>query len=374
MYIILGALGYQGEAVLHYLYNTLDKTDMSIVAVDMADTPSGTINSHMFSDDCIFDIRYLKCKLSTVWSPDESYEPLNRIKNEDVTVINCLPTEYIINVFTYCLTRAWNVIDLGGVTEITLQQMKSNEAMRKRNKTAVTDVGLAPGIVLARASEIARNDKAQGIDIYCCGLPKYPEPPLFYSEVFYLDGVRKEYSGVAQEIVDGEVKSFPTLTGKEYIAVPSLGVLEARRTSGGLSVGAEKLDLRHLSYKTLRYPGHWDYIEKYIMPQKDPTAILKSMTQKVSFDNPDIIYLAFHIDYGDGDPEIEEYFWEYDRANNIGAMAQATGFTAAAVARKVHDGEVPVGVIGMHEISADEIINEIRTNMPNQYNEMPIVF
>jgi len=376
MYVILGALGYQGEAILHYLYNTIDLNNESIIAIDVkggtAFCPPTTINEYMFTDDCPHDIRYLQGEIP-LKRPSQGYQQFDWIKGSRVTVINCLPTEFILNITKECISRGWNVIDLGGVTEVTLQQMQLNEEAKRKGVTVVTDCGLAPGISTSKAAELSKEPDVRSIKVYCGGIPKYPELPLSYSEVFYMDGVRKEYSGVAQEIVDGEVKSYPTLSGREYIPIPGFGLLEAARTSGGISVGVDHIDILNLSYKTLRYPGHWSYVEKYIMPQKDPTAILKQMVEPVSADNPDVIILAFCVEYMDGDEDVHIYFWEYDYDNGISAMAQATGFTAGAVARQVHENCIGVGVLGMHDINASEVIAYAK-QLPNQYSETPIGF
>jgi lysine 6-dehydrogenase len=378
MYVILGALGYQGEAILHYLYNTCADQlaeGLQIVATDVEIEPTG-LNAYMFSDECPYDIRYMRFRFPEVnlATAFDRLPTFSWIKEDDVTVINCLPTEYILYIMKGCLHRGWNVLDLGGVTDVTSKQLEFDQAAIDKHITIVPDCGLAPGIVSSLAADILTVESdVRSINIYCGGIPKYPELPLSYAEVFYLDGVRKEYSGIALELRNGNIKAYPTLSGREFVPVSGFGLLEAARTSGGISLSVSDLDVLNLSYKTLRYPGHWNYVEKYIMSQEDPTEILKSMVEPVSSDNPDVIVLAIHTDYMDGDSDVQEFFWEYDYDNNISAMAQATGYTVGAVARKVHDGEIGVGVIGMHEITANEIIGYVK-ELPGQYRETPIAF
>lgn len=352
MYIILGGEGMQGQAILHYL---LKATDEEIIVTDLR-TPKNSNNSR---------VRYVNCNIINM---------LDKLGSPADVVINCLPTEYNFDVACACVRQYLHLVDLGGVTSVVREQFKLDVDAENRGITMVPDCGLAPGIISSIASKlIDEDDDLRSIKIYCGGLPKFPELPMSYIEVFYLGGVIKEYSGIAQEIKNGKVLNYPTLTGVERVFVPSLGILEAARTSGGISTSVDELSIQNLSYKTLRYPGHWNYVKKHILTQPNPIEVLKGMVVPVSSDNPDIVVLLFKLEYNDGSDEVVDYYWEYDYENNISAMAQATGYTVAATATLINDGLIRNGVVGMHEIDSDRIIERAR-EMDDQYIDLPFNF
>jgi lysine 6-dehydrogenase len=294
-----------------------------------------------------------------------------------VVVISCLPTEFNLDITNTCTRKGWSMVDLGGVTSVVEEQFKLDEKAKKVGSVIIPDCGLAPGIISSLAYSYKLNEGDRNlhtIRAYCGGIPLIPEPPLGYVKTFHPAGVIKEYSGVAQEIKDGSVISVPTLSGREFVFVPSLGVLEAAVTSGGVSITPHHLPVKNFSYKTLRYPGHWNYIEKYIMSQQDPVKALEPLLEEVSEDNQDIITLMFELVYDEG-CSCEAFYWEYDEEAEISAMAQATGYVVGAVAKMISDGKVVRnGVLGMHELPAQEIIDQVRLMGPDQFSTHPIRF
>ena len=223
--------------------------------------------------------------------------------------------------------------------------------------------------IVSSISKSYENDKWDSVESFCGGIPKCPKPPLSYIKVFYPGGVIKEFSGVAQERRNGTVVNVPARSGKELIFIPGFGVLEAVVTSGGLSLTPEYSNLNTLSYKTLRYPGHIDYLNQYVFTQPDPTKVLCEILEEVGSDNPDVVILHFRVTDKKGGNTFRTFLWEYDVKNNFSAMSQATGYTAAAVATMIKDGLIKKGVIGMHDICAEEIIRRARW-MENQYMEI----
>ncbi len=352
MYVIIG-LGTQGEAILKYL---LKVTKEEIISFDINDVYLAHLSNARW--------KHYKVVGDNEW--EDIIE--NRDDCETIVVINCLPTEYNLEITKTCIAHGWNLVDLGGVTSVVRRQFKLDRLAKRENISIVPDCGLAPGINISLAAQF-NSEGADSVEAFCGGIPKYPKPPLSYCKAFHPAGVIKEYSGVSYERKNGSIVSRPALSGKELIHVSGFGVLEAARTSGGVSISPEHLSLRNYSYKTLRYPGHWDYVQKYIMPQKDPVQVLNDLIEPVTITNPDVIILYFVINRGE---EIVEFFWEYD--DGISAMAQATGYTVAATSTMIHDKLIKCGVIGMHEIAAKEIIRRVRLLDNKQFSSEQLIF
>lgn len=359
-FVILGGSGIQGQAIIKYLY---EKTDEDIIVMDPKPIPDTIMELY---GDQLSHSRF-------------EFSPENVPRAKDVIIISCLPTEHNLDVMRYCIDETAkgytnHFIDLGGSTEVALKQLEYHENAVVAGAISVLEVGLAPGIISPMAKDIAKEEGVTGVRIYCGGLVKYPEPPHYHGRTFYTGGMIKEYLGVAREIVNGEVRKYPALSGEENVFIPGLGILEARRTSGGLSLlPYREKNIKSLSYKTLRFPGHWEFIRNYIMNQKDPTYVLDSVLPEVNVDNPDIIALCFHIDYEDGDELVERYYFEYDYEYDLPAMAQATGYVVGAVATMINDGLIPAGVNTMDQLNVNELCERSQLDR-GCFSSRPIVY
>jgi lysine 6-dehydrogenase len=155
--------------------------------------------------------------------------------------------------------------DMGGNTDVVLQQRALDPDARAAGITIIPDLGLAPGLgnILA-AHAIEGMDEVDRVKIRCGGLPLDPRPPLGYALFFSIHGLLNEYSGESICIRDGKITKIPTLTEPEWILFPEpVGACRAVHTSGGSSTLPYSLEgkVRMLDYKTVRYPGHWPRIK-----------------------------------------------------------------------------------------------------------------
>jgi lysine 6-dehydrogenase len=150
--------------------------------------------------------------------------------------------------------------DLGGNTEIVLEQKKLHQEAEAKGISVIPDCGLAPGMVNILAAEgIRRVDQAEKVKIFVGGLPQSPEPPLNYQIVYSLEGALDYYTTPSWILRGGRPVQVDALSEVESVEFPSpVGTLEAFHTGGGISTlpfaYQGKIDV--MEYKTLRYPGH----------------------------------------------------------------------------------------------------------------------
>src|SRR6478736_7190680 len=150
--------------------------------------------------------------------------------------------------------------DLGGNTEIVLQQRQLDAKAKSKGVSVIPDCGLAPGMVNILAAEgIRRLDKADRVKIFVGGLPQKPEPPLNYQIVYSLEGALDYYTTPSLVLRGGKKVEVDALSELEAVDFPQpVGTLEAFHTGGGISTlpfaYEGKVDV--MEYKTLRYPGH----------------------------------------------------------------------------------------------------------------------
>lgn len=358
MIAILG-LGEQGKAILHYL---LELSDEDIVTIDIVDHEVNPNYADRWTH------------LVTSGTVSDMFRLLYDRKRKGVVVINCLPTEFILEATKQAVSCGWNIIDLAGVTAVEREQMKLHDEAVQKGSVVIRACGLAPGIVSSFVTHYC-NEYGQdliGIKAFCGGIPKFPRYPLGYIRVFNESGVIKEYSGLAHEVNDGEPVNVPTLSDMEHVFVPSLGILEADVTSGGISTTADNLDVEYFSYKTLRYPGHYQYMKDNVLSQPNPENVLSGIIAPVSSDNPDIIVLHLEVETVEG-IETLEYFWEYDHELGLSAMSQATGYIAAEVALQTRD--MDYGVFDMGYFNPYLIRDRVREiKEEGNFSENPIQF
>jgi lysine 6-dehydrogenase len=150
--------------------------------------------------------------------------------------------------------------DLGGNTDIVLEQKKLHDVALSKAVSVIPDCGLAPGMVNILAAEgIRRLDHAEKVKIFVGGLPQAPEPPLNYQIVYSLEGALDYYTTPSWVLRGGKPVQVDALSEVEPVEFPApVGTLEAFHTGGGISTLPFAYDgkIETMEYKTLRYPGH----------------------------------------------------------------------------------------------------------------------
>jgi len=123
--------------------------------------------------------------------------------------------------------------------------------------------GLAPGHVTALAAEaLSRVGPEAEITVFVGVLPTHPVNRLGYANIWSIDGLIGEYTSPCLAIRGGDLVALPplaeaeqvTLAGATYEAFTTAGSLDALARAHAGRVGG-------LVFKTLRYPGHLDYMQ-----------------------------------------------------------------------------------------------------------------
>src|SRR3954453_16898774 len=175
-------------------------------------------------------------------------------------VMSAIPYYYNVPIAKAASEAGSHFSDLGGNTEIVLEQKKLHQDALAKGVSVIPDCGLAPGMVNILAAEgIRRLDRAEQVRIYVGGLPQSPEPPLNYQIVYSLEGALDYYTTPSWVLRGAKPVQVDALSEVEPVDFPApVGTLEAFHTGGGISTlpfaYEGKVDV--MEYKTLRYPGH----------------------------------------------------------------------------------------------------------------------
>lgn len=184
-------------------------------------------------------------------------------KNKVEAIISSLPFYCNVTIAQAAADRGLHYFDLTEDVETT----KAVQKLAKNSKSAfVPQCGLAPGFISIIANHLMQNfPELDTVKMRVGALPTNVSNALQYSLTWSTDGLINEYGNLCYAIEDGKEVMLMPLEGLEKIKIDGL-TYEAFNTSGGIGSLAQtyKNKVKHLSYKTIRYPEHCAKI-KFLM-------------------------------------------------------------------------------------------------------------
>ena len=283
-------------------------------------------------------------------------------------VMSAIPYYYNAPMARYAVESGCHFADLGGNTEIVMEQKKLHDQAAAKGVSVIPDCGLAPGMVNILAAEgIRRVDRPDTVKIFVGGLPQNPEPPLNYQIVYSLEGALDYYTTKSWVVRDGQPAQVEALSEIEYVEFPApVGRLEAFHTAGGISTMpfayAGKLDV--MEYKTLRYPGHADVMRpirdlgllalepievkgQRVVPRDLFIAAVTPQLKKP--EGRDLVALRVEVAGTKNGKPVHTAFQlidRYDTKHGISAMMRTTGYSLSITGQMQADGRVAMN--GVH--------------------------
>lgn len=265
-----------------------------------------------------------------------------------------------------------DVVDISFFPENSLEL----DALAKENEvTAIVDCGVAPGmdnIILGYY-----NEKMKLTDFECLvgGLPKVKKWPFCYKAPFSPVDVIEEYTRPARYVENSQTITREALTDCEYIEFENIGTLESFNSDGLRSIIYTMPHIPNMKEKTLRYPGHVEYIKVLkesgffneteiemngtkISPLDFTSKILFN-EWKLGEDEEELTVMRVTVKGENANGETEEVIYdlydEFCRGTQTSSMSRTTGYTATAAANLFLDGlfeekgVFPPELVGKHE-------------------------
>lgn len=293
------------------------------------------------------------------------------IKQYDL-VICAVPGFLGFDTLKTIIEAEMNVIDISFFPENSLDL---DTLAKEKDITAIVDCGVAPGmdnIILGYY-----NEKLKLSDFECLvgGLPKEKKWPFCYKAPFSPIDVIEEYTRPARYVEHGKVVVREPLTDCDYVEFDTIGTLESFNSDGLRTLIHTMSHIPNMKEKTLRYPGHVEYIrvlkesgffsEDKIDVNGQRVSPL-DFTSKILFNEwklgeteEELTVMRISLRGENADGQIEEIVYnlhdEYSKETNTSSMARTTGYTATAVANLVLDGlfaqkgVFPPELVGKHE-------------------------
>ena len=351
--LVLGA-GLQGSACAYDLLQNPDVTEVRLADLNISHIPE-------------FLAPYSGKRLVPTHVDVRDRAAVLAVMRESNAAMSAIPYYFNLDLARLAVEAGTHFCDLGGNTEIVLEQKELDAAAKAKNITVVPDCGLAPGMVNILAQHgIEQMDKVSSVKIFVGGLPQQPEPPLNYQIVYSLEGVLDYYTTLSWVLRDGKRTRVKALSEREDVSFAApVGTLEAFHTAGGLSTMADRYEgqIPTMEYKTLRYPGHAHIMEairelgllelapvdvkgtKVIPRDLFVSAVGPRLTKPKGHD---LVALRVIVEGSKGG-KARTVGWElldyYDEQHGISAMMRTTGYSLSITGQMQARGEIePAGV------------------------------
>ncbi len=351
--LVLGA-GLQGSACA---YDLLVNTDHEVVIADLR-----------IDSLAPFLQPYVGERLTPVQVDANDRAAIRQVMEGVSATMSAFPYYLNLGMAVAAIDSGSHFCDLGGNTEIVLQQKQLHERARERGVSVIPDCGLAPGMVnILAAHGIRQLERPRAVYIKVGGLPEHPEPPLNYQVVYSLEGVLDYYTTRSWVLREGRPMQVEALSEVEEVEFPEVGRLEAFHTAGGLSTMAQTYAgrLETIEYKTLRYPGHAQAIRllrelglldadpisvkgQQVIPRDLFLAVVGPRLRKDPRQSPDLVVLRVEAEGESEEGEEVSLCWElvdrFDVATGITAMMRTTGYSLAIIGALQAEGRIEPGV------------------------------
>jgi lysine 6-dehydrogenase len=259
--------------------------------------------------------------------------------------------------------------DLGGKTDLVLEQMKRSDEARAAGIAIIPDCGQVPGMGTSlTVYAMSLLDETDEILMWDGGNPLHPVPPFNYILTFNIAGLTNEYYGVAHFIRDGQRQEVPTFLPEDYETVDfggDIGEMEAFVAGGGTSTMPWTFEgkLKTLWNKTLRWPGHFDQWRAYtiaglldeepievngqsVVPRDVLHALIDPKIRAQQGDPDLVIVRVLAKGRKDGrEAQVQVQLTDrFDEATGFTAMERTTGWDGALKAVMNARGRTPRGV------------------------------
>jgi saccharopine dehydrogenase-like NADP-dependent oxidoreductase len=265
-----------------------------------------------------------------------------------------------------------NVIDISFFPENSLDL---DTLAKENNVTAIVDCGVAPGmdnVILGYY-----NEQLELTDFECLvgGLPKVKKWPFCYKAPFSPVDVIEEYTRPARYVENGKEIVREPLTDCEYVDFENVGTLESFNSDGLRSIIYTMPHIKNMKEKTLRYPGHVEYIKALKESGFFSDATIEvngteisplQFTSKVLFNEwklgeteEELTVMRVTVKGKNKKGQTEEVVYnlhdEYCAKTKTASMSRTTGYTATAAANLfleglfTEKGVFPPELVGKHE-------------------------
>ncbi len=212
----------------------------------------------------------------------EDVEAFEKVLSDCDVLLDCLPGKLAPSMARLCLEYGLHYANL---TEYVKETEEINEMAADAETGFILQTGLAPGYVNNLALHLVETfknqygaEKLERLAMRVGALTQYTESPHFYGFTWSTIGVATEYVRESEAVRNHEIVSLPSLSDRETLIINGKRY-EADLTSGGAADLPEALkdQIRQIDYKTIRYPGHFDWIQSWLKNDTNPESKIERL-------------------------------------------------------------------------------------------------
>ncbi len=342
----------------------------SAMAIDMAKKHTVTLTDISLSVLKNIKAKHDKLQIQTLDVTDN--EALQKSIKEFDLVICAVPGFLGFKTLRAIIEAEKNVIDISFFPE---NCMELDSLAKKKNVTAIVDCGVAPGMDNVILGYYNESMKLTDFECLVGGLPKEKKWPFAYKAPFSPIDVIEEYTRPARYVENGHEVVREALTDCDYVQFDKIGTLESFNSDGLRSIIHTMPHIPNMKEKTLRYPGHVEYVRVLkesgffneaeievngigVRPLDFTSKILFN-EWKLEKNEEEITVMRITLKGENAKGQIEEITYnlydEYCRETETSSMSRTTGYTATAAANLFLDGlfsekgVFPPELVGKHE-------------------------
>ena len=202
-------------------------------------------------------------------------EEMNRVFANCDLVLDCLPGSQAPRIARLAKAHQMHYANL---TEYVKETDEITALAKDATTGFILQTGLAPGFINVLANYLYQNfckdfgvTEVDKIEMKVGALTQHACAPHFYGFTWSPIGVATEYIEDAVAVRNGKKTLLPALSERETIIIDTV-TYENDLTSGGAADLPDAFagKVKSLDYKTIRYPGHYEWVEGIVQQIENP--------------------------------------------------------------------------------------------------------
>lgn len=217
-------------------------------------------------------------------------------------LLDCTPGRFAVHMAKVSLRSGAHYANLTEWIQATEEIL---DLAKNASSGFALQTGLAPGFINLYARRLIRHFEKTHPDappsevkMRVGALSRYASSPAFYAFTWSPVGVSAEYLNDSEVLRDSRCVRVPALSQREQLLIDGEWY-EADLTSGGAADLPEYFEhkIQTLDYKSLRYPGHFDWAKKIVeeTPGVSPAVLTGRFMTEVPFHDEDRILLYVSV-------------------------------------------------------------------------------
>lgn len=291
----------------------------------------------------------------------------NFIRNQDF-IIGSTPFSVNKNISKICKDYNVSYFDL-------TEDVKTTKFIKKlsidSNCSFMPQCGLAPGAVnIIAAGLVKKFKKVKNVEIRVGAIPTNASNLMKYYLSWSTEGLINEYCNPGEAIENKKIISTVSLEGNETLIFDG-SMYECFNTSGGIGTMVESFQgkVENLNYKTIRYPGHSNYMKFLINDlnfKNNRSLLTKIFNKEIPKVIDDVVIIYIKVDGYDSDQNIKQevYFKKIYNNEKYSAIKLTTANGVCSVIDLFLNNKIPnKGFIKQEDIDLSDFLN-------NQYGKI----